>query len=118
MADFVFSNHSLACYRLYEKSNTDVQNLVTQGDSIDVEGGPLQEVCIWRRFAELSTNAYTAKGDIRNKSSSIALLFDRYDFTYAAVQSQNIVVALTESLSRDGEEVQLSALSLDIPIHH
>jgi hypothetical protein len=110
MGDFVFSSHSLACFRVYEKHSLHGHHLVKRGESIDVDGGPLQEVSVWRRFAELSTNAYI-DDEIDGNT-----LFDRYDFTFAAVQSQNIVEGLRESVKRDLKEVLLSDLDLEIPV--
>ena len=110
MGDFVFSSHSLACFRVYEKHFLHGHQLVKRGESIDVDGGPLPEVSLWRRFAELSTNAY-----IEDEMDGKAL-YDRYDFTYAAVQSQNIVAALRESVKMGLQEVLLSDLDLQIPV--
>ena len=111
MSDFVFSSHSLACYRLYQKSVINGKVVVEQGESIDVEGGPLQEVSVWIRFAELSSNAYTGA-----EESSSNALFNRHDFSFSAVQSQNMVGALFESLRNGCKEVKLAELNLDIPV--
>jgi hypothetical protein len=59
-----------------------------------------------RRFAELSTNAYI-DDEMDGKT-----LFDRYDFTYAAVQSQNIVAGLQRSVQTGLEEVLLHLISI------
>ena len=121
MADFAFASNGLACFRLYEnptsQKNTvtsqDLEEepvqLVKRGESIDVDGGPLQEVSVWRKFAELSTNAYL------DDEMDDTHVLGRYEFTYAAVQSQNIVAALTQSLKEGCSEVKLSDLHLDIP---
>lgn len=112
MSDFVFSSHSLACYRLYQKTVINGKAVVEQGDSIDVEGGSLQEVSVWIRFAELSSNAY--KHETTTAESDV--LFNRYDFSFSAVQSQNIVGALMESLWNGCKEVRLAELDLEIPV--
>lgn len=85
--------------------------VVHQGESIDVEGGPLQEVSVWIRFAELSSSAY--KEGAEESSND---LFNRYDFSFSAVQSQNMVGALLESLKNGCKEVKLEDLNLDIPV--
>ena len=110
MSDFVFSSRSLACYRLYEKYSVNGAQLVRQGKSIDVEGGPLAEVCVWRRFAELSMNAYAA-----DAASECHFLFDQFDFTISAIQSQNIVSSLMTGADNGCIEVQLPDLDLAIP---
>ncbi|KAI2500660.1 oxidoreductase [Fragilaria crotonensis] len=116
MGDFAFASNSLACFRLYEKPSSDKsqqqqqhEEIAKRGESIDVDGGPLQEVSGWRKFAELSTNAYL-EDEMDNKP-----LLGRYEFTYAAVQSQNIVAALTQSLKDGCTEVKLADLNLEIP---
>jgi hypothetical protein len=114
MGDFAFASNSLACFRLYEKTSPDssqrqLEEVAKRGESIDVDGGPLQEVSGWRKFAELSTNAYL--DDEMDKKP----LLGRYEFTYAAVQSQNIVAALTQSLKEGCTEVKLLDLDLEIP---
>jgi hypothetical protein len=111
MGDFVFSNHSLACYRVYEKSIVDL----AVGEAIDVEGGPRQEVQVWRRFAQLSTNAYH-EDELEHPFMVNQGLFRRYDFIYAAVQSQNIVSALTESMQSGLRAIVLDALNIKIPV--
>lgn len=117
MGDFAFASNGLACFRLYETPSSDspqeqqepLHVLVKRGESIDVDGGPLQEVSVWRKFAELSTNAYL------DDEMDDTHLLGRYEFTYAAVQSQNIVAALTQSLKEGGTEVKLTDLNLEIP---
>ncbi len=115
MGDFAFASNCLACFRLYEKPSSDKsqqeqhEEIAKRGESIDVDGGPLQEVSGWRKFAELSTNAYL-EDEMDNKP-----LLGRYEFTYAAVQSQNIVAALTQSLKDGCTEVKLADLNLEIP---
>ena len=87
--------------------------MVRGGDSIDVEGGPLQEVCVWRRFAELASNANRSSEHPTQKT-----LFGRHELTMASLQTQNIVSALTESLNSAGTKVllrKLPSLNLTIP---
>ena len=50
MINFVFPHHSLASYLLYEKTG----KTITRGYSIDLAGGPPQNVMLWRNFAALS----------------------------------------------------------------
>ena len=116
MADFAFASNGLACFRLYENPTPNDTSreeeplqVVKRGESIDVDGGPLQEVSVWRKFAELSTNAY------RDDEMDDTSVLGRYEFTYAAVQSQNIVEALTQSLKEGCSEVKLRDLDLEIP---
>lgn len=112
MGDFVFSHHSLACYRVYQKATVNGKEVIELGDSIDVEGGQLQEVQVWRKFSELSTDAYHEE----EFADTGQELFRRYDFVFAAVQSQNIVSALTESLNNEGRVVALEELTINIPV--
>jgi hypothetical protein len=125
MADFAFASNGHACFRLYENPTStaagsssssssqtqedESQQLVKRGESIDVDGGPMQDVSVWRKFAELSTNAYL-DDEMDDKH-----LLGRYEFTYAAVQSQNIVAALNQSLKEGCSEVILPDLNLEIP---
>lgn len=127
MADFAFASNGHACFRLYENptstaagssSSSSISSqtqedeplqLVKRGESIDVDGGPMQDVSVWRKFAEQSTNAYM-DDEMDNKH-----LLGRYEFTYAAVQSQNIVAALNQSLREGCSEVKLPDLNLEIP---
>jgi hypothetical protein len=115
MGDFVFSSHSFACYRVYEKSIVDGKPFLAVGEAIDVEGGPLQEVQVWRRFAQLSTNAYH-EDELEPPFMVDQGLFRRYDFIYAAVQSQNIVSALTKSMKSGGQTIILDDLDVKIPV--
>ncbi len=117
MGDFAFASNSLACFRLYETPSSNSsqrrqqveEEVAKRGESIDVDGGPIQEASGWRKFAELSTNAY------RDDEMDDKALLGRYEFTYAAVQSQNIVAALTQSLNEGLVEVKLPDLDLEIP---
>jgi len=114
MGDFVFSSHSIACYRVYKNFIVDGNTIVELGDSIDVEGGTHQEVQVWRGFAEFSTNAYNEEGEAAPLVGQG--LFRRYDSIFAAIQSQNIVSALTDSLENGGKQIILTDLNVEIPM--
>lgn len=110
MSDFVFPTRSLACYRLHNKQmDMFDDNMVLEGDAIDVENGPLQEVMIWRRFAELSEFVVDQEPGPRGARIS-------YEVSYAALQTQNIVLALTRSMELNWSEVVLDKIDYDIPI--
>jgi hypothetical protein len=73
------------------------------------QGGPLQEVMIWRRFAELS--AYVADQEPGPLGARIS-----YQLCFAAIQTQNIIRALTKSMERNGAEIELDQIDYDVCI--
>jgi hypothetical protein len=73
------------------------------------QNGPLQEVMIWRRFAELSELVVNREPGPKGARVS-------YEVSYSAIQTQNIVLALTKSMELDGAEVDLDKIDYEIPI--
>jgi hypothetical protein len=71
------------------------------------QGGPLQEVMIWRRFAELAE--YVANQEPGPLGARIS-----HELCYAAIQTQNIILALTKSMERNGAEIELDKIDYDV----
>jgi hypothetical protein len=110
LANFISCSHSLECYRVYEGCRHGMDLSIQQGESIDVDGGPLPEVSLWRRFAEFSTNLHW-EGECMTKEEMKSL--NRKDFLYSTFQSQNVVSALRESVNQNFAEITLPNMDVE-----
>jgi hypothetical protein len=111
LTNFISCRHSLECYRVYEGCRHGRDLSIQQGESIDVDGGPLPEVSLWRRFAEFSTNLHLEEECVATMEEPNSL--NRKDFLYATLQSHNVVTALRESVKQDCGEILLPSLDLE-----
>lgn len=70
----------------------------------------MQEVMIWRRFAELSDHVVNRKPGPKGARIS-------HELSYTAIQTQNIVLALRRSIELNGAQVELEIIDYSIPIY-
>jgi hypothetical protein len=102
MKDFIIEHpDGLATYRLYERAPSASGDLeVTSGESIDVAGGPTQEMMMWRAFASLGHSLDKQGG--WDQSAETA---DCRELANVALQTKRILIALSKSAENSFEEV-------------
>eukprot|EP00544_Gedaniella_sp_CCMP2646_P012329 CAMPEP_0202500644 /NCGR_PEP_ID=MMETSP1361-20130828/33750_1 /ASSEMBLY_ACC=CAM_ASM_000849 /TAXON_ID=210615 /ORGANISM="Staurosira complex sp., Strain CCMP2646" /LENGTH=442 /DNA_ID=CAMNT_0049133157 /DNA_START=46 /DNA_END=1371 /DNA_ORIENTATION=- len=115
MINFVFPHHSLASYLLYEKTG----KIITRGYSIDLAGGPPQDVMLWRSFAALSLATEVADAERGLGKEHVQCNMDECavreskELAQIEMQSFNIVLALMESLEQGCKEVALEPIEFE-----
>jgi hypothetical protein len=102
MKDFIIEHpDGLATYRLYEKASTASGDVdIKNGESIDMAGGPSQQMMMWRKFVELSQSLDRKGGWDRTDDTA-----ECRELANVALQTKRILSALVKSGDNSSEEV-------------